>query len=31
LEQGIRVIEVVTDRKSDVETRQNLLSLGPST
>ena len=29
-EQGIRVIEVVTDRKSDVETRQNLLSLGPS-
>jgi 2-succinyl-5-enolpyruvyl-6-hydroxy-3-cyclohexene-1-carboxylate synthase len=30
-EQGIRVIEVVTDRKSDVETRQNLLSLGPST
>jgi len=31
LEHGIRVIEVVTDRKSDVETRQNLLSLGPST
>jgi len=30
-EQGIRVIEVVTDRKSDIETRQNLLSLGPST
>ena len=29
-ESGIRVIEVVTDRKSDVETRQNLLTLGPS-
>ena len=30
-ERGIRVIEVVTDRKADVETRQGLLALGPST
>ena len=31
MEHGIRVIEVVTDRKVDVVTRHNLLSLGPST
>ena len=30
LGQGIRVIEVVTDRKADVVTRQELLSLGPT-
>ena len=29
-EQGVRVIEVVTDRKADVVTRQELLSLGPT-
>jgi 2-succinyl-5-enolpyruvyl-6-hydroxy-3-cyclohexene-1-carboxylate synthase len=31
IKNGIRVVEIKTDRKSDIKTRQKLLAIGPRT
>ena len=31
IKKGIRVVEIKTDRKSDIKTRQKLLAIGPRT